>query len=475
MPAGYKADGTLRGSEWAARGPTMAERVVYPAMFIKTIETDDAGNEIVEYEGESFSEPGGAATRVSGRCADAIDPISRAPYDTNRPGFVLQPYGDQPGLCFQEDGRYEADKIRYIWENGNPISRTELSEENRAYLESKIAPPYPWEPFPYRMRLHLLNGSIVEIPCNEISGVEPGNMSKLDEAVRIEISLGVTALEVAVFAYHPYLVAITLPESVKRIAKSAFSNCTSLAEITLPTTLTTIEEFAFLHCTKFNTIVLPDGVTTIGKNAFERCTSLAEINVPEGVTRIQDRVFYGCTSLRSITLPTKVTSIGFGAFEGCTSLASINIPEGVTTIGESAFEGCTSLESILFPSSVETYGKDMLLGCTSLRHVYLANNSGQQQVDVANLGVDPDAVTIYRGTVSLPRPRKLSRARKRRSEALRRGDSDSDSDSDANVETPLIESPPLRPSRARSPQTSRLRTEGMLYDWTGGRPGPFLP
>jgi hypothetical protein len=473
----------------------MAERVVYPVHF-STPKIDEDGREYVDYtDVQSFEGPSRYGEfpgefPVSGRCVGAEDPITLEPYDSARPGLVLQPERG-PGHCFQDEPG-ETGVIQSIWNNGNPSTRKALSEENKSYLKSRIAPPYPWEPSPspdrgvsrsllaafgsdsesdedppaFRMRLHFQDGSSDEIPCDENADIDPRNQSALENAVSIEISLGVTAIEMATFASCINLVEITLPEGVTRIGEGAFNECTSLAEITLPTTVTTIGVSAFSACDEFDTIVLPDGVRTIDHHAFCNCTSLAEINIPEGVTRIQDSVFYNCISLRSITLPTTVTSIGFQAFEGCTSLAEINIPEGVTEIKSMAFRNCTSLNSIIFPSSVATYGEHILAGCTSLRRVYLANDSGQQDVIGGTFGVVGRAVTIYRNF-------SFNHARLRDS-----FESDSDSDED----------PPAPPDRGVSrsllaafgsdsesdeeegPPTSRIRLGGALYDWTGGNP-----
>ena len=353
----------------------MAERAIYPVRF-STPKIDEDGREYVDYTDvqppSQYGEFPGEFPPVSGRCVGAEDPITLVEFDPARPGLVLQPERG-PGHCFQDEPG-ETGVIENIWNNGNPSTRQALSEENKSYLESRIVPPYPWEPFLFRMRLHFENGSSVEIPCNENARVSSRDEFTLYDAVRIDIPLGVTVIE-----------------------EEVFNDCDNLVDITLP-----------------------EGVTTIGE----------------------------------------------GAFYNCTSLASINIPEGVTTIGERAFYGCTSLNSIIFPSSVETYGDDILAGCTSLRRVYLANDSGQQQVDVADLGVNPSVVTIYRWFTL-------------RYAGIHNSFQD-DSDSD--------EEPPAPPDRGVSrsllaafgsdseseeeegPPTSRIRLGGALYDWTGGKP-----
>ena len=94
---------------------------------------------------------------------------------------------------------------------------------------------------------------------------------------------------------------IIIPNNIKEIGSSAFSNCESLKSITIR-----------------------DSVTSIGKYAFAKCTSLTDITIPDRVTSIGEGVFYNCTSLKSIIIPNSVTSISYRVFSGCTSLTNIN-------------------------------------------------------------------------------------------------------------------------------------------------------
>jgi hypothetical protein len=91
--------------------------------------------------------------------------------------------------------------------------------------------------------------------------------------------------------YWPNVKKVFLPDSVKRIADSAFYNCGSLEEA-----------------------ILPKGVQTIGGNAFEYCKLLEKVTLPEGLTTIGYRAFHGCPCLKSVTVPKSVTSIGSDAF-----------------------------------------------------------------------------------------------------------------------------------------------------------------
>ena len=140
--------------------------------------------------------------------------------------------------------------------------------------------------------------------------------------------------------------AITIPDGVTSIGRSAFEDCSGLTSVTIPDSVTSIGRSAFEDCSGLTTITIPDSVTSIGESAFYNCSGLTSITIPDGVTSIGYQVFYNCSGLTSITIPDSVTSIGDRVFYNCSGLTSITIPDSVTSIGESAFEGCSGLTEI---------------------------------------------------------------------------------------------------------------------------------
>lgn len=64
-------------------------------------------------------------------------------------------------------------------------------------------------------------------------------------------------------------------------------------------------------------ITIPNSVTKIGRHAFENCSALQSIEIPNSVTEIGDSAFIGCSSLKNIEIPNSVTRIGNYAFDGC--------------------------------------------------------------------------------------------------------------------------------------------------------------
>lgn len=116
-------------------------------------------------------------------------------------------------------------------------------------------------------------------------------------------------------------------------------------------------------------IVIPNTVRTIGASAFSDCTGLTSIELPVSLTSIGDRAFSGCIGLSSVDL-SNVTSIGDDAFSGCADLTLTELLN-VKSIGSNAFRGCMGLFSLCIGEAVisETAFSD----CTNLKEVKISS------------------------------------------------------------------------------------------------------
>lgn len=60
-----------------------------------------------------------------------------------------------------------------------------------------------------------------------------------------------------------------IPDTVNKIAKNAFKNCSTITAITIPTSVTEICECAFHSCTHLeNDVIIPSNITHIDWNTF---------------------------------------------------------------------------------------------------------------------------------------------------------------------------------------------------------------
>lgn len=71
-------------------------------------------------------------------------------------------------------------------------------------------------------------------------------------------------------------------------------------------------------------VYIPDTIKRIGKEAFANCTKLQRIELGMGVGIIDDYAFKGCIVLNYISIERNLTVIGVGVFDNCDALKKIN-------------------------------------------------------------------------------------------------------------------------------------------------------
>lgn len=85
-------------------------------------------------------------------------------------------------------------------------------------------------------------------------------------------------------------------------------------------------------------VVLPDSIKYVGESAFSDCVKLEKINLGGSLEAIGDTAFYNCKSLSSaLRFPDSLRTIGESAFENCWDMSYAVIPEGVEEIDYCAF------------------------------------------------------------------------------------------------------------------------------------------
>ena len=93
-----------------------------------------------------------------------------------------------------------------------------------------------------------------------------------------------------------------IPDTVKKIEDSCFSDCEALTHVDIPSSVKEIGNLAFFKCKGFETITIPDGVESIGSDGFSYCERVTYIYVPESVKFIGHHAFYGDLGCEKIYL-----------------------------------------------------------------------------------------------------------------------------------------------------------------------------
>ena len=139
---------------------------------------------------------------------------------------------------------------------------------------------------------------------------------------------------------------VTVGECIDEIGNLCFYGFSGLTSVSLPNTVTKIDKMAFSRCVSLPTITLPTGLTEIGFDAFAYDSSLESIVIPSGVTVLEFGALKFCTSLTSVTLSEGIQSIGYIALAYDDSLTNLTIPSTVTFIDEHAMAFNNALTSV---------------------------------------------------------------------------------------------------------------------------------
>ena len=84
---------------------------------------------------------------------------------------------------------------------------------------------------------------------------------------------------------------------VSEIGGGIFAEHPTLTDVTIPEGITSIGWRAFWNCRGLKTAVIPKSVTCIGGNAFQNCDQLTDIVLPEREIQLGEGAFYGCSAL----------------------------------------------------------------------------------------------------------------------------------------------------------------------------------
>ena len=231
---------------------------------------------------------------------------------------------------------------------------------------------------PQGFEWHLLDDDTVAIDgMFDRSGIENGALVIPEKIAGFPVStISTDAFSCERRDTYKDITSVTLPDSITKIGRMAFNNCTSLREVNLPDGITSIGEWGFAH-TALESVTLPKSLEVLSIGAFRNCEQLKTlvIDCPELYAVSEHTVwslgdpFANCTSLETIDF-VSLPEIGQGWFANCVSLESVTLPENLEVIGSGAFNNCSSLKEV----TVQKYSLEMYeQGNSSKGLFHLAN------------------------------------------------------------------------------------------------------
>lgn len=164
--------------------------------------------------------------------------------------------------------------------------------------------------------------------------------------------------------------------AITRIGNYLLGSFENLKDVKLPNGLLEIGEGAFFDCNNLMNIDLPEKVRLVERSAFSN-TGISAMNWPKNATSIPDGAFV-YTNLKEFTVPEGVTEVNLQAFYGCTDLIKISIPRSVTYIGSDVFANCRNLTIYGFrDSAAEAYAKANTIKFVSADYKVIFKENGR--------------------------------------------------------------------------------------------------
>lgn len=159
--------------------------------------------------------------------------------------------------------------------------------------------------------------------------------------------------------------AVTLPESVVKIGKSAFENSTlrTLSKRSADATVASTGTDRF------------DNITSIGASAFKNCSLFKNIFYPAGIKKLESSVFEG-TAVEEVSVPLHVEAIGESTFASCPQLTKVVLPKTLKAIGDKAFAGCDAISTIRCESTIPVAITDETFGTATYQNAGIEVPSG---------------------------------------------------------------------------------------------------
>ena len=195
--------------------------------------------------------------------------------------------------------------------------------------------------------------------------------------------------KVLVKVENKFLREYTIPATVEKIGRNAFSGCMNLVSIKIPDSVKSIEPFAFFGCTNLE-INIPASVTHIGECAFNQVKyiSIAPENenywIDSNGLLISNNgiLIYTPPSIKEefYVMPDYVKKIGFGAFAHNHMLKTIVISDSVNVIAQRAFSTCSKLQTVIISDSVTEIAKNAFFACRSLKIITVPEKFSKAQV-----------------------------------------------------------------------------------------------
>lgn len=159
-----------------------------------------------------------------------------------------------------------------------------------------------------------------------------------------------------------------------------------ITELVVPNTVKSIGASAFSDNEFLITISISDSVKTIGREAFRQSNNVTSLTIGSGAALIESDTYQEFRYLTTLVVPEGVTRIDAGAFSELYSVTSLSLPSTLVTLGEASLRGMHSLRTMNIPANLSiTYDPFHYFWYAPLSVPYLCSTTGASNTSSVNV------------------------------------------------------------------------------------------
>ena len=264
----------------------------------------------------------------------------------------------------------------------------------------------------------------VELSYGEAAAVtdlgQAFNSSKISSFDELQYFKGLSEIGQNAFRYSS-IGHVVLPNGLKSLGVSSFSDCSNLKTIDFPSSLQEIKTDAFFYA-GLTQIVIPKTIITIETEPFFACpieTITVDSENPYFDSRDNCHALIETATNRLIVgtaeafIPNTVTTIGGGAFYGSNAnrnRTNLEIPSSVVQIDRCILRGNTGMTSLHIPASVRYIDRKAFDGVKNVSIITVdADNNYYDSRNNCNAIIETATNTLIRGSIETTIPESVEK------------------------------------------------------------------
>lgn len=197
---------------------------------------------------------------------------------------------------------------------------------------------------------------------------------------------------------------VEISEGITKIDVALFNMCKLVRRVIIPNTVTTLGNKLFANGNIIDNLVIPASVTAMGKATFNYCSRNITLNCNLTSSMVTNAPFDNA-AFTTVKFGPNVTHIAANSFKGCKTIKTLVLPERLANVGDAAFTGNVFTNIYSHAAEAPAITATTFSDYTATLHVpagakasYMADENWSKFTNIVEEGVlIPDAIVDFTG------------------------------------------------------------------------------